>query len=204
MVSIAKGTAAAADLMARAQRIIGLQDSHATAKVEAKKIGEQITEEFDDAESSGFNKKALRQCIEELRLDADGRQARFDFEMELDTYRNALGIAPVDGAGPTHAERIFSAMTVDERTEASVRLQMGEDPVAAITKAVGKRGSISAAVDEIVGVVSGVIDDALAAPEPPPTMTAKERTAAKADKYLKDQKRALKRQKASELTEASS
>lgn len=89
---------AAADLKERAEQIGSLQERHAELKGEAKKIADQIADLFDDAESSGFDKKALRQCIKELRLDDDQRQAQFDFEAVLDTYRHALEIVPHDGA----------------------------------------------------------------------------------------------------------
>ena len=150
---IAKGTAAANELAERAQRIIGLEDRESDVKLQVKNLREQIAEEYADAKSTGFSDKALRTCVKELRLDDEERQARFDFEQEVDQYRNALGILPPSQAGEFAARDIVEAMSASERSEASLRIAAGEDAKTAVTKAVLKRGR-SSKDDKVTTTVS--------------------------------------------------
>lgn len=114
-MTIGRNTEKGRDLEQRASRIIGLKKVHKDLKRQAKDVKEQIDAAFKDAAGNGYNKPVLRQVIRELMLDADDRQAVFQFESEIGVYRHALGIEDDGTASPrSFAARVESGAPLDE------------------------------------------------------------------------------------------
>jgi uncharacterized protein (UPF0335 family) len=99
-MTIGRNTERAKALEEQAERIILLERTHRDLKFQAKAAKEHIETAYKDADKKGFDKKTLRQVIRELLLDADSRQAVFDFEQEIDAYRHALGIEDTGESAP--------------------------------------------------------------------------------------------------------
>lgn len=132
------------DLKERAERILGLSGVHKDLKEKAKQAKEQIDAAYKDAGSVGYSRAQLRKVISELQMDADERQAVFDFEDETNVYRLALGIARL-------GEQIVHEMTDAERSEASLRIAAGQDAATAVKATVGKRKTQRRSDDEDAG-----------------------------------------------------
>lgn len=79
------GNNSAAELKRRAERRRVILDQIDDLKVDLKALK---AEDKDD----GFNEKALAQCIKELRKGADYQCDQLTLELELDTYRKAVGL----------------------------------------------------------------------------------------------------------------
>lgn len=50
-----------------------------------------VREKYEEAKAEGFNVKCLKQVVKEVREDDVKRAGRLLAEMELDTYRKAVG-----------------------------------------------------------------------------------------------------------------
>lgn len=78
------------------------QDSRAEINRLAKRMSEvldEIAERQEDvkairaaAKANGYNVKVLNQCVKELRRGAAFQAAQLELELEVDTYRIAMGL----------------------------------------------------------------------------------------------------------------
>ena len=91
-MNIARGSASGKELERRAGVINGLEDQVADMKGQLKELQQQIKDELANAKSEGFNPRAVKQVCKELRMDPEDRDAVQQYEMELDTYRHAVGL----------------------------------------------------------------------------------------------------------------
>lgn len=88
------------ELEATAKKIADLEQQERELKAQTKEKREEIKFEYERAEKAGFRKGLLKTVISELRtIDEDGPEqvqmeleGDFKNELELDTYRDALGI----------------------------------------------------------------------------------------------------------------
>lgn len=81
----ALGSNAQQELKSFAERIQRLEE-------EKRALNDDIKTVYGEAESTGFDKKALRKVVKEMEMDAAAKAAQAQFEAVLDTYRHALGI----------------------------------------------------------------------------------------------------------------
>lgn len=72
-----------------AARIRGFVERIQRLEEEKKTIADDIKDVYGEAKGEGFDTKALRKIIAELKQDADERA---EFESILDLYRHALGM----------------------------------------------------------------------------------------------------------------
>jgi uncharacterized protein (UPF0335 family) len=73
------------ELKNRAQRRVNLMTEIEGLKEDLKRLkGED--------KADGYNEQALAQCVKELLKGAEYQEEQLQFEMELDTYRTAIGL----------------------------------------------------------------------------------------------------------------
>ena len=74
-----------AELKRRAERRLNLMNTITEHQEELKDLKAE-----DKAD--GFNEKALAQCIKELLKGAEYQEEQLQLELEIDTYRRAIGL----------------------------------------------------------------------------------------------------------------
>lgn len=100
----------AVELKRRAERRRVILDQIDDLQVDLKALK---TEDKED----GFNEKALAQCIKELRRGADYQCDQLTLELELDTYRKAVGLpVTLEAAQEAALKEAQIVPAVDDRT----------------------------------------------------------------------------------------
>jgi uncharacterized protein (UPF0335 family) len=89
------------ELKRRAERALDLQG-------EITALQEDLKELFAEAKSDGYDMKAFKQIIKELRKGPEFQQAQLELELILDTYRRGVNL-------PTTLEEAQQAVGEDAR-----------------------------------------------------------------------------------------
>lgn len=71
--------------------------------------------------ADGYSEKALAQCLKELRKGPEFQEAQLSLELELDTYRKALGLPVTLDAAQKAAREDVETLPDDAAERASAR-----------------------------------------------------------------------------------
>jgi uncharacterized protein (UPF0335 family) len=71
--------------------------------------------------ADGYSEKALAQCIKELRRGAEYQEKQLSLELELDTYRKALGLPVTVEAAQKAAREDIETLPDDAAERAGAR-----------------------------------------------------------------------------------
>jgi uncharacterized protein (UPF0335 family) len=110
-----------AELKRRAERRVNLMTEIDGLKEELKMLK---TEDKAD----GYNEQALAQCVKELLKGAEFQEEQLQFEMELDTYRTAIGLPVTLETAQRHVREQVSGENFETKLEtayANVSVALG-------------------------------------------------------------------------------
>lgn len=102
------------DLIERVDRLKKMLDDKAEIEADIKAA-------YDSAKSAGYNTRLVKRVLKELRLDRDKLAAQLEFEFELGTYRQNVGLPT--GAAWIEARAAQEALEHRARLEASARAE---------------------------------------------------------------------------------
>jgi uncharacterized protein (UPF0335 family) len=108
-----------AELKRRADRRRALLDEIAERQEDLKQCKAE-----DKAD--GYSEKALAQCIKELRKGPEFQEAQLALELELDTYRKALGLPVTLDAAQEATRKEVETLPEEAAARASKRVRGGE------------------------------------------------------------------------------
>ena len=110
------------ELQNRAQRRVNLMTEIECLKEDLKRL--KVEDKAD-----GYNEQALAQCVKELLKGAEYQEEQLQFEMELDTYRTAIGLPVTLETAQRHVREQVQGNNFEtklETTYANVSVELAE------------------------------------------------------------------------------
>lgn len=101
-------------------------DRRMTLLNEIADLQEELKSCKAEDKADGYSEKALAQCIKELRKGPEFQEAQLSLELELDTYRRALGLPVTLDAAQEAARRDVETLPEDAAARASKRARGNE------------------------------------------------------------------------------
>lgn len=108
-----------AELKRRADRRMELLDQIAD-------LQEELKQAKAEDKADGYSEKALAQCLKELRKGPDYQEAQLALELELNTYRSALGLPVTLDAAQQAVRSDVEALPEDAAERAGKRARSRE------------------------------------------------------------------------------